>query len=363
MVPSEEATSTPNTTTAWTDNIYSDEYSDEYSDDYEDEICHASSLLNFAKLSSPIFLSVVTVLSFLGNILVLVIVLKYENVKSLTNALILNLAVSDLLFAAALPFWARYYAWGWSLGENACRMVSFVFNVGFYSSGLFLIAMTAQRYAAVLRPMSGLVSAGGCYSLLASALVWSASVSVAVPAAVLTDVAEHHNKSYCEFTDLESSLWAIYQQNVLFLLISCVFLFCYSQILCRLFRPMARRRKHKTLRLIFTLVVLFFVGWAPYNVALFLKSLQFWPQTATDSATRDESCANYKLLELTFHVSRLLAYSHCCVNPIFYVFVGSKFKCHLIKMMGCRRGGDGAGGVPRGRRMFTSLSSGDDLCV
>ncbi|XP_057713505.1 chemokine XC receptor 1-like [Corythoichthys intestinalis] len=358
MTSSEEATTitaTQNMTTTW-EYVYYDE------DDYQDELCNATSLSHFAKISSPLFLSVVTVLSLLGNIPVVVIVLKYENVKSLTNALILNLAVSDLLFAAALPFWAYYYAWGWALGENACKLVSFVFNVGFYSSGLFLITMTAQRHAAVLNPLSGLVSASGLYSLLASVLIWVASIFLAVPTFLLTSIVEQSGKIHCEYDDSTSGRWGIYQQNFLFVLISGVFLFCYSQILCRLLSPLARRRKHKTLRLIFTLVMLFFIGWAPYNATLFLKSFRFWPQTPADSETVAKSCNNHNLLEFTFHISRLLAFSHCCLNPVFYVFVGSKFKCHLKKMMGCRHHSEGEY-RRRSRRVITSLSSGDDLCV
>ncbi|XP_051944269.1 chemokine XC receptor 1 [Hippocampus zosterae] len=362
MAAAEEVTmtGTPIKTTNWT--YYDDNYN--YDEDYQDEMCNASTLLHFIQISSPLFYSVVAVLSLLGNILVVVIVLKYEKVQNLTNALILNLAVSDLLFATALPFWAYYDVWGWAFGERACKLVSFVFNVGFYSSGLLLIAMTAQRHAAVLNPLSGLVSAAGVYSVLASILIWTTSVMVAVPALVLTVVVEQSGKHHCEYDDSASGLWGIYQQNVLFVLISGVFLFCYSQILCRLFRPSARRRKNRTLKLIFTLMLLFFVGWAPYNIALFLKSLRFWSQTPMDSVTLAKQCASHNRLDFTFHISRLLAFSHCCLNPVFYVLVGSKFKHHLKKMMGCWRDSDGGGAYgQRGRLVITSLSSGDDLCV
>ncbi|XP_061550754.1 chemokine XC receptor 1-like [Phycodurus eques] len=365
MAAAEEVTpttATPNATTYWTGG-FADDY-DGYDVDYQDEMCNASALLDFVKISSPLFLSTVAVLGLTGNVLVVAIVLKYEKVKSLTNALILNLAVSDLLFAAALPFWAYYDAWGWALGERACKLVSFVFDVGFCSSGLLLITMTIQRHVAVLKPLSRLVSAAGVHSLLASILIWCASVPVSVPAVVLTVVVQQNGQSHCEYDDSVSSLWGIYQQNVLFVLISGVFLFCYPRILCRLLRPSARRRKNKTLKLIFTLMLLFFVGWAPYNVTLFLKSLRFWSQTPVDSETMAEHCASHNLLDFTFYISKLLAFSHCCLNPVLYVFVGSKFKSHLKKMMGCQRRSDGGGeGGRRNRLVITSLSSGDDLCV
>ncbi|XP_061694902.1 chemokine XC receptor 1-like [Syngnathoides biaculeatus] len=359
MAAAEEVTATPNTTA--NESVFiADDYI--YDEDYEDEMCNTSSLLEFVKVSSPLFLSTVAVLGLLGNGLVVVIVLKYEKVKFLTNALILNLAASDLLFAAALPFWAYYDAWGWALGDCACKLVSFVFDVGFCSSGLILITMTIQRHVAVLNPLSGLASAAGVHSLLASILMWAASVLMSVPAVILTTVVEQTGQSHCEYDDSASGLWGIYQQNVLFVLISGVFLFCYPQILCRLLRPSARRRKNKTLKLIFTLMLVFFVGWAPYNVTHFLKSLRFWPHTPVDSETVAARCASHNHLDFAFHLSKLLAFSHCSLNPVLYVFVGSKFKSHLKKMMRCQRHDDGDGGGPN-RRVITSLSSGDDLCV
>ncbi|XP_077361558.1 chemokine XC receptor 1 [Festucalex cinctus] len=339
--------------------ISSNSWEDYYSDEYQDEVCNASTVSHFNRIFSPLFFSVVAALGLLGNILVVVIVIRYEKAKTLTNALILNLALSDILFATALPFWAYYSAWGWVLGESACKLVSFVFNVGFSSSALLLIAMTAQRYAAVVNPLSSLVSAAGTYSMLASMLIWATSILVAIPALVLTTVDE----SDCEYNDSVSSLWGRYQQNILFVLSSGVFLFCYSQILSRLLRPSARRRKNKTLKLIFTLMLLFFVGWAPYNVTVFLQSLRSWSQTPDYSEALARRCPSHNLLDFTFHVSRILAFSHCCLNPIFYVLVGSKFKRHLKNMMGCRGHGDGRAGGRRSRLMITSLSSGDDLCV
>ncbi|KAK3518417.1 hypothetical protein QTP70_000600 [Hemibagrus guttatus] len=65
--------------------------------------------------------AMMVLLNLIGNILVLVTLAYYENVKSLTNIFILNLAVSDLLFTVGLPFWACYYIWGWTLGDAAWR--------------------------------------------------------------------------------------------------------------------------------------------------------------------------------------------------------------------------------------------------
>uniref|UniRef100_A0A8C6NWP2 G-protein coupled receptors family 1 profile domain-containing protein n=1 Tax=Nothobranchius furzeri TaxID=105023 RepID=A0A8C6NWP2_NOTFU len=167
-------------------------------------------------------------------------------------------------------------------------MINFIFYAGFYSSGFLLILMTIHCYVAVMSPLSDFVSATGLSSIIASIIIWFVMV----------------------------------------------FVFCYSQIMCRLLHPSAKRRRNKTVKLIFTLMVVFVVGWGPYNAVIFLKSSNLWlQQTEKPTEQLQELCAARDRLDYTFYVSRLLAFSHCCLNPVFYVFLGVKFKTHLKKLL------------------------------
>uniref|UniRef100_A0A8C2ZW45 G-protein coupled receptors family 1 profile domain-containing protein n=1 Tax=Cyclopterus lumpus TaxID=8103 RepID=A0A8C2ZW45_CYCLU len=176
-------------------------------------------------------------------------------------------------------------------------------------------------------------------------------------------VNEMLDQNQCVYADSYWTLWGIYKQNVLFILTSVVFIFCYSQIMCRLLRPTAQRRKNKTLKLIFTITVVFFVGWAPYNIVIFLKSLYIWPQTTVDSRALAIMCDASQPLDYAFYISRLLAFSHCCLNPVFYVFVGVKFKNHLMKML--KGWGHRKSGIRdrQSRLTITSLTSGEEFSM
>ncbi|XP_070775610.1 chemokine XC receptor 1-like [Enoplosus armatus] len=354
MAATEDFTVTGITTSANNSYIYADYQ------DYDDEVCNRTSVVQFGAIFTPVFFSIVVILSLFGNILVFVILAKYENLKSLTNAFILNLAVSDLFFTAGLPFWAYYHIYGWTLGDTACKIINFIFYVGFYSSGILLILMTVHRYVAVMNPLSNIVSTTGFYSVLASLAIWTVSVLVAIPALFATEVKD---QSHCVFQNSLWSLYGIYQQNILFIVSSVVFIFCYSQIMCRLLRPTAQRRRSKTLKLIFTLMVVFFVGWAPYNIVIFLQSLYIWPQTAVDSKTFAESCKRDELLSYAFYISRLLAFSHCCLNPVFYVFVGIKFKTHLKRMLKSWGHSNSSIRNRQSRLTITSLTSGEEFSM
>lgn len=346
-----------------TDNSTSDKTTDypyEYDLYYESELCDKRSIKNFEEIFTPVFFSIVVILSLFGNILVIVILAKYENLKSLTNAFVLNLAISDLFFTAGLPFWIYYHMNGWTLGELACKIVSFVFYIGFYSSGILLILMTAHRYVAVMNPLSDIVSTKGFYSVLTCVIIWAVSIVVASPAFIFTSV---QGETYCTYVSSYWSLWGIYQQNTLFIVTSLVFIFCYSQIMCRLMRPTAQRRRNKTLKLIFTLVVVFFVGWAPYNIVIFLDSFHLWPQPEADAYELSRSCEMSKQLDYTKDISRLFAFSHCCLNPVFYVFVGVKFRTHLKKML--KSWGKNRNSIRsrQSRLTIISVTSGEELSL
>ncbi|KAM3866249.1 chemokine XC receptor 1-like [Diretmus argenteus] len=343
------------------DSDYSGAYAEE--GDYGDELCNKTNIIQFGAIFNPVFFSVVVILSLFGNILVMVILAKYENLRLLTNTFILNLAISDLIFTAGLPFWAYSHMYGWTLGSAACKVVSFVFYVGFYSSGILLIMMTIHRYVAVISPLSDFVSTKGFYSVIASVVIWAVSAVAATPAFLFSEVLDHE---HCDYGNPKWKLWGIYQQNLLFILTSLIFSVCYTQILCRLLRPPVQRRKHKTLKLIFTLVVVFVVGWGPYNIVIFLMSPSFQPPPAADSSTLSDTCEKYsKPLDYAFYISRLFAFSHCCLNPVFYVFVGVKFKNHLKRMLKSWGNIQNSNSLRsrNSRLTITSLTSGDEFSM
>lgn len=326
--------------------------SSDYVTDYDDELCNMETkdLIVFKEVISPLFFSVVVAFSLLGNILVMVILAKYENLWSLTNTLILNLAVSDMIFTVGLPFWAYYHMYDWKLGEAACKIVSFIFYVGFYSSGILLVMMTVHRYVSVVRPLSDLVTSRGFVGVIASVFIWSLGSLAALPALMFMKVVD---ENMCEYADVFWKDFGIYQQNVMFLVTFVIFCFCYTQILCRLVRSPAKRMRHRTLKLICTLFIVFFLGWAPYNVLIFLSP----------RALHTMDCEDQRKWGLAFYVSRLVAYSHCCLNPVLYVFVGVKFKNHLKRMLSGWGKQRNTNRSIHSRLTITSMTSGEEFSI
>ncbi|XP_058266448.1 chemokine XC receptor 1-like [Hemibagrus wyckioides] len=296
-------------------------------DDIPDQLCRKDAVAKVGSIVVPLFFSIVVLLSLIGNILVLVTLAYYENLKSLTNIFILNLAVSDLIFTVGLPFWACYYIWGWTLGDAACKTVCFVFYAGFYSSVMFLMMMTFQRYLAVVYPHSDWEKRQGIS--LIPILGWVVSIGAALPAPIYSSVIANpkdDSQLYCEYNSREAYLALTYEQNLFFVFAFLFMGFCYISILLTIVNKGTKKRRC-TIKLIFCIIVMFFLGWAPYNLVIFLQTLTYL------NVKYFTDCEVTHHLDYAGYVCKFLAFSHCCFNPVLYVFVAVKFRNDLKEIL------------------------------
>uniref|UniRef100_A0A8C1ZIH2 Chemokine (C motif) receptor 1b, duplicate 1 n=1 Tax=Cyprinus carpio TaxID=7962 RepID=A0A8C1ZIH2_CYPCA len=307
---------------------------------FGDDICIKTDVIQFGKAVTPVIFLIVVLLSCLGNTLVLWVLVKYENLKSLTNTFLLNLALSDLIFTFGLPFWAYYYMYGWTLGDPACKAVNFVFYTGYYSSIIFLTVLTVHRYMAVVHPMSVVMFRKSLHCYATSIVIWIISLCAAIPQARFNKVVNDHFDAFmetqnngnnvvllCDFDgEINWKLASTYLQNSFFVIAFVIIAFCYTVILGRLLRPTSHTCR-KTVQLILFIVVFFFLGWGPYNMAIFLDSLIAW------KISPFSDCELSVSIDYWMHISQMVAFSHCCLNPVFYVFMGIKFRNHLKKIL------------------------------
>lgn len=295
--------------------------------DYQSFMCE-NPTFTFATFSTTILYCLVFLLSLVGNSLVLWVLVKYESLESLTNVFILNLCLSDLVFSFLLPLWALVYHWGWVLGDFFCKLFNMIFCISLSSSILFLTIMTIHRYLSVVSPLSSLrVHTFRCRVLVTTA-VWAASILSSIPDTIFHKVFHHpepsSEPSKCDYSELKWYLASVYQHNVFFLLSMGIILFCYVEILRTLFRSRSKRH-HRTVRLILTIVLAHFISWAPYNLILFLQTLL--------RLNIIQSCEFHWQLDYALVICRDFAFSHCCFNPVLYVFVGVKFRRHLKRLL------------------------------
>ena len=111
---------------------------------------HARS--SYAILVPPLFCTIIAV-GFIGNTLLVYTVLRWRDMKTPCNYLILNNAIADLgvaLVAAPLRIVDFYY--GWILGETACQLLAPTQDVFVVVSVITYTIIAFERYRAVMTP-------------------------------------------------------------------------------------------------------------------------------------------------------------------------------------------------------------------
>uniref|UniRef100_W5LV21 Chemokine XC receptor 1-like n=1 Tax=Astyanax mexicanus TaxID=7994 RepID=W5LV21_ASTMX len=291
--------------------------------------------LETAGTVTAVFYSLIIFISLTGNSFLLWVLVKHKGLESSANLLLLHLTISDLIFILTLVPWAVYHVEGWIFGEMACKVFSGTIFLGFYSYMMFLTCMTIHRYMAVVHALrTSLLDArrGRLYTHLTCTFVWVASASSSLPEVLYSETETGFMGVSCNLNmSKEVELIVNWLQILLFFLIPfLVITFCYARILMTIQSCQMRNREH-TVWLILCIVVGFFICWAPYNVTIFLHSL---------SALRISSMATFaweKGLAYAYYVTHIMAYSHCCLNPLIQIFGGVKFRRYLLPSNGFSR--------------------------
>ncbi|XP_008430374.1 C-C chemokine receptor type 5-like [Poecilia reticulata] len=308
-----------------------DDYSSYY--DYDNNqtsfVCEQDDIRTFSKGFLVTIYTLVFILGFLGNGLVVCVLVKHRNQTNMTDMCLFNLAFSDLIFLLTLPFYSHYAMVGkWTFGDFMCRFLSCSHTTGFFSSIFFMVVMTLDRYMVIMyaHKVARYRTTKTCFSLIV--LIWIMSVCVSLPTFVFTKL-ENDGETVSCFYGPDSEGWVYYDlfaTNILGLVIPMlVMVACYSRIIPTLVK-MRTAKRHRIVKLIISIMIVFFLFWAPYHISRFLKFLYSIDLLAS-------GCSVETSIKVSITVSEAIAYTHCCLNPIIYAFVGQKFMRRAMQLL------------------------------
>ncbi|XP_063158023.1 CX3C chemokine receptor 1-like [Candoia aspera] len=284
--------------------------------------CDKTDIQIYGQVFLPILYALVFSIGLVGNFLVLLTILKARYQKSITDIFFLNLAISDLLFVISLPFWASYIIHGWTLGNIACQIVSSFYSVGLFAGIFFITIISIDRYLAIVWATRIIKARTVTYGYLTSVSIWTLAVFFASPHFVFIQKSESNCTSL--YPEHLKKIWLVFKYieiNIIGLLLPlCIISFCYLQII-RTLLSCKNHHKKKAMKVILLVVIVFFLFWTPYHISLFLQMLQYFDFF--------KDCSSLRLLDYAIQVTEPLAFSHCCLNPIIYVFAGEKFRKQL----------------------------------
>ncbi|XP_040000039.1 chemokine XC receptor 1-like [Xiphias gladius] len=283
-------------------------------------------IFDFATISGVFFI-LIFIFSVAGNGLLLCVLLFYENLKNATNLFVLNLACSDLVFTVTLPFWATQMLHHWVFGDICCKLMTAAYFVGLYSSIILLTAITLDRFiTVVLKYWPSNQVRRQRFAMVACAAAWVISIAGSLSDAVKVKAEKHNIPVTCgpPSDDPDVKLGYYLQVSLLFFLPFFIIVLCYSAILKTVLQS-SNRKKHRTVVVVLCIVAAFFICWGPYNVMLFI--LPFYEHI---------SCNAQERLMIAYHICQILAFSHCCMNPLLYM-LSQKLREHLLHLFSCEK--------------------------
>ncbi|XP_001502029.1 C-C chemokine receptor type 8 [Equus przewalskii] len=290
--------------------------------------CDGELIQRDSKLLLAIFYCLLFVFGLLGNSLVILVLVACKKLRSITDVYLLNLALSDLLFVFSFPFQTHYQLDQWVFGTVMCKVVSGFYYIGFFSSMFFITLMSVDRYLAIVHAVYAINVRTPSMGIALSLAVWLTAIIATSPLLIFYQVAAEDGVLQCYSSYNQQTLkWKIFihfEMNILGLLIPfTILMFCYISILQQL-KSCQNHNKTKAIRLVLIVVIASLLFWVPFNVVLFLTSLH-------NMHILDGCVMSQRLIYAT-HVTETISFTHCCVNPIIYAFMGEKFKKHLSEI-------------------------------
>ncbi|XP_019365815.1 PREDICTED: P2Y purinoceptor 2 [Gavialis gangeticus] len=282
----------------------------------------------FKYILLPVSYGIVCVVGLCLNLLALYIFLFRIKTWNASTTYMFNLAVSDTLYVVSLPLLVYYYAKGdnWPFSVGLCKIVRFLFYTNLYCSILFLLCISAHRFMGICFPLKSLKWGHVRYARRVSGIVWLVIIICQSPVLFFVTTSMKCNTITCHDTSSKE----LFGQFVIYSSVMLVLLFCipfliiivsYCLMARKLLQPtqgtsQMSKSKKKSVKMIIIVLVVFIVCFLPFHITRTLYySFRSW----------DLGCSTLNAINLAYKVTRPLASTNSCLDPILYFLAGQRF--------------------------------------
>ncbi|XP_075907831.1 formyl peptide receptor 2-like isoform X2 [Nelusetta ayraudi] len=229
-----------------------------------------------------------------------------------TNVWLVNLAVADLIFCLTQIFSIYNRLTGnWPFGLFLCQCSGFLKYTNMFCSVFLLAVISAERALCIWQPVFMKRRRTLFAARVVAVCVWVASIIFSSPYFVYRKIyTRRDNSTPCVFNVKHVGADVVLALNLNRFL--CGFVLPFMVILaCYIFAGVGIRRtrlvgKSRPLRILASLVIAFFLCWAPYHCILLLRTLD----------------SKNKIVKIWYPLASGMAYFNSCVNPILYFCMG-----------------------------------------
>ncbi|CAK8681465.1 unnamed protein product [Clavelina lepadiformis] len=270
------------------------------------------------------------VVGLIGNGIVLAFFMTRDRTRvrhregSVANVLIINLAVADFIFVGALPFWAteRFLQGEWRFGDWGCKLLSFVSLLNLYGSVYFLVAMSIDRFLAVVYAIQSRNWRTPRNAVFACVIIWLLASLTASQSLFLRQTMSEGGREVCRWQFTPEILDAYFglRTSLGFFIPFLIIIICYITIIINLRRRSERNSasgvtviniQHKVTRLVLLVITVFVGCWLPNHVV-----------TLIIASIKDDVVEQNRLrITEAMLLSSIPAYANSCTNPILYAFI------------------------------------------
>ncbi|XP_038658259.1 cysteinyl leukotriene receptor 2-like [Scyliorhinus canicula] len=263
---------------------------------------------------------IVFIFGFIENIFCLYVFLKLYKKKTVMSIVMVNLAISDLLFVCTLP-WRVIYYWKriWTLSDSFCEFLFYALYLNMYCSIYFLTLMSILRYFAIVHPIKCLKFRSVKYVQIICIAIW---VFVGAVASPILRVSSKTNKTKCFELNNKPNISTM---NLIslpvgfflpFFIITVSYIFVVKTLLTS--KPKHQKQmssRRKAIAMIIIVMTIFLTSFLPYHIL----------RTVYITTTSQASCFVHKSAVVTQCTAAL----NSCLNPLLYYFAAENFRDKL----------------------------------
>ncbi|TRY58349.1 hypothetical protein DNTS_030972 [Danionella cerebrum] len=190
--------------------------------------------------------SLIFLLSVFGNLLIIVVLLINQRMRTVTNSFLLSLAISDLMMAVfCMPFTLiPNLLEDFIFGAAMCKIVAYLMGISVCISTFSLVAIAIERYSAICNPLKSRAwqTRSHAYKVIAS--TWVLSFLIMTPYPIFSTLVEftkpnnvtaHMCRHDWQKNEVEQA-WCIMLLFVLFFIPGVVMIIAYGLISRELYR-------------------------------------------------------------------------------------------------------------------------------
>lgn len=260
---------------------------------------------------SIVLYTLTVILGVTGNSMV-IWVAGFKLKPKVTNVWLVNLAIADLIFCFTRVFslTKKLFFDHWPFGVFLCKFNGFFKYANMFCSVFLLAVISLDRVLCVWQPIFTKRRRTLWAARLVAVCVWATAIIFSTPYFVYRQVYLKNNLSKCSLEVKEANnnaKLALYSIRFMcgFMLPFMVILICY--ILAGIgIRRTRLSGKSRPLRILASLVVAFFLCWAPYHCLLLVKMVD----------------SKNMVVKIWHPVAKGVAFFNSCVNPLLYFCMG-----------------------------------------